>query len=97
MPQPAATGAPKATIDASMSAVRQPLRFHAPPRRGVERRTIAYRFVRVADQPDDTTSTEVCRLDRGDEIEIIGEHEGFLKIVTPNGLEGWVQRIVIVG
>ena len=77
--------------------VREPLRFHAPPRAGIERRAIAYRSVRVADQPDGTTSSEICRLDRGDEIEIIGEHEGFLKVRIPTGVEGWVQRMVIVG
>ena len=79
------------------STVREPLRFQAPPRPGVERRTIAYRFIRVADQPDSTGSSEICRLDRGDEIEIIGEHEGYLRIRTPTGIEGWVQRMVIVG
>ena len=79
------------------SGVREPLRFHAPPRAEIDRRTIAYRSVRVADQPDSTTSSEICRLDRGDEIEIIGEHEGFLQVRTPTGMVGWVQRIVIVG
>jgi SH3 domain-containing protein len=79
------------------STVREPLRFQAPPRPGVERRTIAYRLIRVADQPDATGSSEICRLDRGDEIEIIGEHEGYLQIKTPTGIEGWVQRMVIVG
>lgn len=79
------------------STVREPLRFQAPPRPGAERRTIAYRLIRVADQPDATGSSEICRLDRGDEIEIIGEHEGYLQIKTPTGIEGWVQRMVIVG
>jgi hypothetical protein len=79
------------------SSAREPLRFQAPPRPGVERRTIDYRLIRVADQPDATGSSEICRLDRGDEIEIIGEHEGYLRIKTPTGIEGWVQRMVIVG
>jgi hypothetical protein len=79
------------------STVREPLRFQAPPRPGVERRTVAYRFIQVADRPDATRSSEICRLDRGDEIEIIGEHEGYLQIRTPTGTEGWVQRMVIVG
>lgn len=79
------------------STVREPIRFQTPPRPGVERRTIAYRFIQVADQPDPTASSELCRLDRGDEIEIIGEHEGYLQIKTPTGIEGWVQRMVIVG
>jgi SH3-like domain-containing protein len=51
----------------------------------------------VSDGPDELTSNEVGRLDRGDEIEVIGEHEGALRIRTPSGLEGWVPRVVIVG
>jgi hypothetical protein len=81
----------------SGSVGREPLRFPAPPRPGVERRAIAYHFIRVADIPDLATSSEICRLDRGDEVEIVGEHEGFLRIRTPTGIEGWVQRMVIIG
>ncbi|HEV8280503.1 MAG TPA: SH3 domain-containing protein [Candidatus Limnocylindrales bacterium] len=88
---------PSAPSEAGGVVAREPLRFRAPARPGVERRAIAYRFIRVTDQPDDNTSAEVCRLDRGDEIEIIGEHDGFLQVRTPNGLQGWVQRMVIVG
>jgi SH3-like domain-containing protein len=40
---------------------------------------------------------EVGRVDRGDEIEVIAEHESFLRVRTPDGLEGWVPRVVIVG
>ena len=61
-----------------------------------ERKTIGYRFVRVSDGPDDLRSREVGRLDRGDEVEIIAEHEGMLQVRTSNGLMGWVPRVVIV-
>jgi len=93
----AAGSGDEAATGGATSTVREPLRFQAPARPGVERRTIAYRLIRVADQPDATGSSEICRLDRGDEIEIIGEHEGYLQIKTPTGIEGWVQRMVIVG
>jgi SH3-like domain-containing protein len=63
----------------------------------VERRTIGYRLVRMTEGPDDIRSREVGRLDRGDEVDVIGEHEGFLKVRTPSGLEGWVPRVVIIG
>jgi len=76
---------------------REATRFKTPPRRDAERHTITYRYVRVSDGPDELTSNEVGRLDRGDEIEVIGEHEGALRIRTPSGLEGWVPRVVIVG
>jgi hypothetical protein len=76
---------------------REPVRFGSSPRSGVERRTIGYRLVRMSDGPDEVRSAEVGRLDRGDEVEVIAEHEGFLQVRTPSGLEGWVPRVVIVG
>jgi hypothetical protein len=72
-------------------------RFPEPPRPGASRYTIRYRWVRVSDGPDEPSSNEIGRLDRGDEVEVIGEHEGALRIRTPSGLEGWVPRFVIVG
>jgi hypothetical protein len=80
-----------------LPAPREPLLFAAAPKRGVERRTIGYRLVRMSAAPDDIRSREVGRLDRGDEVDVIDEHEGFLKVRTPTGLEGWVPRIVIIG
>jgi hypothetical protein len=79
------------------TVVREPVRFGASARTGVERRTIGYRLVRMSDGPDEVRSSEVGRLDRGDEVEVIAEHEGFLQVRTPSGLEGWVPRVVIVG
>jgi hypothetical protein len=76
---------------------REPSRFAAGAAAGTERRTITYRFVRLSDGPDDLRSREVGRLDRGDEVEVLGEHEGMLQVRTPSGLMGWVPRVVIVG
>jgi Bacterial SH3 domain len=76
---------------------RDPIRFTTPPRKGVERSTVAYRLVRVSDGPDDHASIEIGRLDRGDEVEVIGDSEGYLKVRTPTGLEGWIPRMVLVG
>lgn len=81
----------------TLTAAREPARFGAAPKTGVERRTIGYRLVRMSDAPDDIRSREVGRVDRGDEIEVIAEHESFLRVRTPDGLEGWVPRVVIVG
>lgn len=58
---------------------------------------ITYRWVRLSDGPDERASNEMLRLDRGDEIEVIGEYEGALHVRTSDGLEGWVPRVVIVG
>jgi hypothetical protein len=80
-----------------LPAPRQPERFESPPRAGSERRTIGYRLVRLSDGPDGLRSRELARLDRGDEVEIVGEADGALKVRTPSGLEGWVPRVAIVG
>jgi hypothetical protein len=75
----------------------EPVRFDAPAAAGVERRRISYRLVRVSDAPDDIRSSEIGRLDRGDEVEVIGESGGYLQVRTASGLVGWVPRMVIVG
>ena len=75
---------------------REPERFASAARPGTDRRTIGYRLVRLSDAPDDLRSSEIGRLDRGDEVEIIGDFAGFLQVRTPSGLEGWVPRIAIV-
>jgi hypothetical protein len=76
---------------------RAPSRFDDAPKSGVERRTISYRFVRVSDGPDDLRSREIGRVDRGDEVEVLGDQDGMLRVRTAGGLEGWVPRVVIVG
>jgi outer membrane biosynthesis protein TonB len=76
---------------------RAPARFDGAAKGGAERRTISYRFVRLSDGPDDLRSREIGRLDRGDEVEVIGEHEGMLQVRTATGILGWVPRVVIVG
>jgi hypothetical protein len=82
--------------DRAAYVAREPERFDSPARTGADRRTIGYRLVRLSDGPDDLRSNEMSRLDRGDEVEIIGDQGGFLQVRTPSGLEGWVPRIAIV-
>jgi hypothetical protein len=68
---------------------RVPLRFPA----GVavrDLRLVAYRLVLVADRPDDVDATELGRLDRGDEVEVLREVDGYAQVRAPDGLEGWV-------
>ena len=67
------------------------------PGKGTERFRIGYRGVRVGDGPHDLRSTELARLDRGDEVEILSSHEGFLQVRTPTGLTGWIPRHTITG
>jgi hypothetical protein len=76
---------------------RAPAKFVAGAGSNVERRTISYRFVKVTDGPDDLRFREIGRLDRGDEVEVIGEQDGMLNVRTATRLVGWVPRVVIVG
>jgi hypothetical protein len=65
--------------------------------KNVERATISYRRVRISSEPDAVRSTELGRLDRGDEVEILGSRDGFLNVRTPAGVEGWILRHTTVG
>jgi Bacterial SH3 domain len=71
--------------------------FTSPPKPGTERLKMGYQRVRVSDGPDDINSRELGRLDRGDEVEVIGSWEGFLQVQAPDGLTGWIPRHTIVG
>lgn len=76
---------------------RPPLTFAAGPGRDVVRRNITYRLVRVSDAPDDLRSRELFRLDRGDEVEILGQESGFLQVRTPTGIVGWIRSASVIG
>ena len=69
--------------------------FDKPPAKGVERLKMAYRRVRISDAPDDVSSRELGRLDRGDEVELVDSYEGFLQVRTPDGVVGWIPRHTI--
>jgi hypothetical protein len=86
--------APIAAVGAAAAAART---FAKPPPRGVTRAKVGYRQVRISSEPDAVRSTELGRLDRGDEIEILESHEGFLQIRTPDDITGWILRHTIVG
>jgi len=76
---------------------RPALLFDSAPVRGAVRRRITYRLVRLSDAPDDLRSREVMRLDRGDEVEIVGREGTFLQVATPTGEIGWIPNISIIG
>jgi len=86
--------APVAVVGAAAAVART---FDKPPPRGVTRAKVGYRQVRISSEPDAVRSTELGRLDRGDEIEILESHEGFLQIRTPDDITGWILRHTIVG
>jgi hypothetical protein len=75
---------------------RPALRFEAAPARDAVRRQITYRLVRLSEGPDDFVSAEIMRLDRGDEIEIVGQVASFLQVRTPTGEIGWVPSDSVI-
>ena len=86
--------APIMAASAAAAAVKT---FDKPPPKGVERAKVGYRRVRISSEPDAVRSIELGRLDRGDEVEILESHEGFLQVRTPDDITGWILRHTIVG
>ena len=76
---------------------RPALLFDTAPARNVVRRRITYRLVRLSDGVDDLRSKEIMRLDRGDEIEILGQEGSYLQVRTPSGAVGWIPSVSIIG
>ena len=85
--------APDALAASSAAA---PSAFAKRPAKGVERVFVSYQGVRMASVPDEF-SPMLARLERGDEVEIIGSHEGYLNVRTPIGLTGWIPRVTVTG
>ncbi len=94
-PRPIANGT-GAAIGAS-AAPRAPRVFATRPTAGAERVKVGYRRVRVSSKPDAVRSVELGRLEQGDEVEILESYEGFLRVQTPDGIVGWIQRHTVVG
>jgi hypothetical protein len=87
-----------ASAAATAAAVATSVRtFAKPPPKGVERAKVGYRRVRISSEPDAIRSVELGRLDRGDEVEILESHEGFLRVRTPDDITGWILRHTVVG
>jgi hypothetical protein len=76
---------------------RPPIKFAKSAKRGVDRRTVTYRLVKLADRPEDLYSPEIARLDRGDEVEVIGFQGDYVRVRTPDGLVGWMPGITTLG
>ena len=96
----ATTAAPAATATATAAAAaeaRPPVVFPAKPPKGVERLKVGYKRVRISADPDEVRSAELGRLERGDEVEVLASHEGFLQVRTPQGITGWIRRTAILG
>jgi hypothetical protein len=84
-----------AADDPNGGPTRRPLVFARKPGRGVVRRRITDRLVRLSDAADDLRSREIMRLDVGDEVEILAQHETLLWVRTPTGDVGWIPETSI--
>ncbi|HEV8516643.1 MAG TPA: SH3 domain-containing protein [Candidatus Limnocylindrales bacterium] len=73
------------------------LRFTASfePAADAEVRAIRYRMVRLADRPDEIAGLEIGRLDKGDEVCVLGRSGAYVRVRTPLGQEGWVHRTTV--
>lgn len=60
-----------------------------------ELRRIRYRLVRLGDGPDEILSTEIGRLDQGDEVELLQRSGAYWQVRTPLGQVGWVHRMTL--
>ena len=87
----------KLSAGAAAAAATVARAFDGPPKKGVDRAKVGYRQVRISSEPDAIRSQELGRLDRGDEVEILESHEGFLQVRTPDNITGWILRHTIVG
>jgi len=76
---------------------RPAMTFGEPAAKGVVRRTIAYRHVRVSAGPDDLRYQEIARLEREDEVEVLNEEGSYIQVRLPSGAVGWVPRVVFLG
>jgi hypothetical protein len=94
-PKPADT--PTAAPAATSGLPRAPRLFDKPPSKDADRVKVGYRRVRISSKPDAVRSVERGRLERGDEVEILESYEGFLRIQTPDGITGWIQRHTVGG
>jgi len=63
--------------------------------RGLERRRLRYRMVRLSDAPDEIRSAELALLDQGDEVELLQQSGAYWQVSTPTGQVGWVHRMTL--
>jgi SH3-like domain-containing protein len=95
--KPRATANSTAAVIGASAAPRAPQVFATPSTAAAERVKVGYRRVRVSSKPDAVRSVELGRLEQGDEVEILESYEGFLRVQTPDGITGWIQRHTVVG
>jgi hypothetical protein len=79
------TPAPRLTFDKALTG----------PLDGRERRVIRYRVVRLLDAPDELRGTEIGYLDQGDEVQLIEKQGAYWLVLSPDGQQGWLHKMVL--
>ncbi|OGN81599.1 MAG: hypothetical protein A2X23_13280 [Chloroflexi bacterium GWC2_73_18] len=92
--RPSLQAARRGIVPAAVMA-RHRLVFDRPPEPGVERRQVSYRFVRLANRPDELYGSDTGALQQGDEVELLREQAGYWLVRAPDGAEGWVHRTTL--
>lgn len=75
-----------------------PLRFdeeEGPDVDGLERRVIRYRLVSLLDIPDEARGVRIDALDEGDEVAVLEKRGTYLRVMCPDGREGWLHRMTL--
>jgi hypothetical protein len=84
--------------DPMRTEVAAPMSFDAAgprPLETYERRKIGYRLVRLLDSPDELRGQEIGLLDRGDEVKLLDRQGVYWLVLSPDGRQGWVHRMVL--
>jgi hypothetical protein len=76
---------------------REPMRFGAPPAKGIDRCRVVSRLVALRREPDELSWPHPDRLDVGDEVDVLRQDGTHCYVRTPHGLEGWVPGLTLSG
>lgn len=67
----------------------------APGTVGAERRTVRYAVAPLLDLPDEIQGTRIGELATGDEVEIAQRSGAYVRVLCPDGREGWIHRMTL--
>ncbi|MEW5992539.1 MAG: hypothetical protein AB1736_14515 [Chloroflexota bacterium] len=71
---------------------RAPLAFGGVPTDLDDRRVVRIAGAALLDRPDEATGQRVLELEPGDEVAILDRENGWLNVLTPTGVAGWLSE-----
>jgi hypothetical protein len=81
--------------DVRLTDKREPIRFGDAGVDTADLRLVRYDLARVTDGPSEVGTTELGLLGRGDEVLVLDRQGTYVRVRTPDGLEGWVHRTIL--